>query len=78
MGRHRTRILGLLGLLLLIAALSGGYTASFPVRADHADGNMPRQVNYWLVEEGALRVCDNSRISLAHPKHTGRRNPAPP
>ena len=55
MGRHRTRILGLLGLLLLTAALLGDYTGSLPVRADHADGNMRDQVNYWLVEEGELR-----------------------
>ena len=78
MGRPRPRIFGLLGLLLLTAALLGDYTGSLPVRADHADGNMPGQVNYWLVEEGALRVCDSRRISLAHTEHTGRRNPAPP
>ena len=36
-------------------------------RADHADGNIfdcdgvPCSVNYWLVEEGELRVCDDSR-----------------
>ena len=38
------------------------------MRADHADGNIrtcgsvPCSVNYWLVEEGALRVCDSSNI----------------
>lgn len=32
-------------------SLSGDHVAPLPVRADHADGNMPLQVNYWLVEE---------------------------
>ena len=55
-----------------------GIQAPLPVRADHADGNMSAQVNYWLVQQGALRVCDNSRISLAPRGGTGRRNPVPP
>ena len=74
-GNVRNKAVALLALACVLLALQQG---AGTVRGDHADGNMTAQVNYWLVEEGALRVCDSRRISLAHTEHTGRRNPAPP
>ena len=54
--------------LVVACVLLALYQGAGSVRADHADGNIydcdgvPCSVNYWLVEEGELRVCDSSEL----------------
>ena len=62
MRRLRLRLVVLQALLAVTAALWVFHANVAPARADHSDGNMPGEVNYWLVDEGELRVCDNSSL----------------
>ena len=41
---------------VVLATMAGATNSPAPVQGDHADGNMPLQVNYWLVEEGVARL----------------------
>ena len=50
MRRLPLRLVVLLGLLAVAAALLVYDAGVAPTRADHSDGNMSGQVNYWLVE----------------------------
>jgi len=66
MSRHLFRLAGLV-IALHLGLMTLGQHAT-PARADHEDGNIfpcgpvPCSVNYWLVEAGQIRVCDNSPI----------------
>src|SRR3990172_9142761 len=62
MRRLLVRLVVLPGLLALTATVWGYDAGVAPTQADHSDGNMPGQVNYWLVQDGQLRVCDHSSL----------------
>jgi hypothetical protein len=58
--RVLTRVV-LLALPIILYAL-----LSSPVHGDHwSQSNISNHVNYWVVEEGQLRVCDNSALGHA-------------
>jgi hypothetical protein len=54
---HRAQALVFLGCILAAAA---AYLGADAARADHwSHANIYDDVNYWVVEEGQLRVCDH-------------------